>query len=199
MIGLMGGTFSPIHYGHLLMCESIREEFKLNKIIFMPAKKPPHKDSTQIIEAEDRLQMVKLAISDYPYFEVSDLEMRREGASYTIDTLRYLKNNLGDHQELALIIGADSMMQLHTWKSYHAILKLATIIVAPRPDTDESQLEETINQYIAELGANILKSSARALDYASTEIRERVGKGLSIHYLVPPKVEAYIVEKGLYR
>ncbi len=198
MIGLMGGTFSPIHYGHLLMCERIREEFDLKRIIFMLAKRPPHKDSTQIIEADDRLEMVRLAISDYPFFEVSDIEMRREGASYTIDTLKALKGIYGVDQSLGLIIGADSMVQFHTWKSYREILRIATLIVASRPDTDEALLDKTIAQYIDEEGATILKSSAKALNYASTDIRERVKEGLSIHGMVPPKVEDYIFEKALY-
>lgn len=199
MIGLMGGTFSPIHYGHLLMCESIREEYGLEKIIFMLAKEPPHKDSSQIIEASDRLEMVKLALVDHPFFEVSDLELHRPGKSYTIDTLNILKDTLGCHQRLALIIGADSLIQIHTWKSYQDIFKIATVIVASRPDTDEAKLDKTIRHYQTGLDACILKASAKALDYASTEIRERVRKGLSIYHMVPPMVEAYIIEKGLYR
>lgn len=199
MIGLMGGTFSPIHYGHLLICESIREEFKLKRVIFMPAKRPPHKDIEQIAEAENRLEMVRIAVDDNPYFEVSDLEMRREGASYTVDTLKTLRESSETHEKLGLIVGADSLVQFKTWKNYQKIITLATIIVTSRPDTDESLLDNSIEILRTQHGATILKSTNEAMNYASTEIRDRVKKGLSIRYRVPPKVEAYIYEKGLYR
>ncbi|MCX7773616.1 MAG: nicotinate-nucleotide adenylyltransferase [Clostridia bacterium] len=199
MIGLMGGTFSPIHYGHLLMCESIREEFDLKKVIFMPAKRPPHKDASQIAEASDRLAMVSLAIEDNPFFEVSDLEMKREGASYTVDTLRELKWVYGDEETLGLIVGADSLVQIHTWKSYEEILRLATLIVAKRPDTDEEWLDKSIHELETQNSARILKASASAMNFSSTEIRERFSKGYSIRYRVPEKVEAYMKERNLYR
>lgn len=199
MIGIMGGTFSPIHYGHLLISEVIREEFNLSKILFVPAKRPPHKDFTQIIEAEDRLNMVRLAIHSNPYFDVSDIELKREGASYTIDSVHEFRKLFGPKEELGLIIGADSLVQIETWKSYTQIMKLVTLIVAARPDTDMRLLDETICKLQGEFGARILKSSGKALDYSSTEIRERVKKSQSIRYRVPPEVILYIDERGLYR
>lgn len=198
MIGLMGGTFSPIHYGHLLMCENIWNEFSLEKVIFMPAKLPPHKNINQVECAHDRLEMVRIAISDNPHFEVSDLEMQREGTSYTINTLIDL-NRLYGNRSIALIMGADSLVQLKTWKRYEDIMGLTTIIVASRPDTNEKVLDDAILSYKHMGNVNIIKSSHRALDYSSTEIRERVQKGLSIRYYVHPKVEEYIYEKGLYK
>ncbi|HBR02258.1 MAG TPA: nicotinate-nucleotide adenylyltransferase [Ruminiclostridium sp.] len=199
MIGLMGGTFNPIHYGHLLMCDTIREEFKIEKIIFMPAKNPPHKDLTEVVNAGDRFEMVRLAIKDNPHFEVSDIEMKRPGASYTVDTLRALAGIYGPDKKPGLIIGADSLLQIKAWKSYQEILSLAVMIVASRPDTDEERLAKTIDELEQFYHAQVLKSSSRAMDYSSTEIRERVHRGLSIKYRVPPGVEAYIYEKGLYR
>ena len=199
MIGLMGGTFSPIHYGHLLMCERIWEEFHLDKIVFMPAKQPPHKDNSQVVEAKNRFEMVRLAISDNPHFMASDLELNRKGVSYTVDTLEALKILYGSQQELGLIIGADSLVQLESWKNPAGILSLATLIVASRPDTLESRVTKTMVKLRECYGARILKSSHQAMNYSSTEIRERVRKGLTIKYYVPPAVEAYIYENGLYK
>lgn len=199
MVGLMGGTFSPIHYGHLLMCEYIREEFRLEKIIFMPARIPPHKKALDIADAEDRINMVRLAIEDNPYFEASDLEMKRQGASYTVDTLKELKSSTLRYKKLSLIIGADSLVQLSSWHKYHEIFRLATVIVAARPDTDFSLLNDTIAKFRCEMNADILLSGHAPMNFSSTEIRDRVRKGLSIRYMTPPKVEAYIYEKGLYR
>jgi nicotinate-nucleotide adenylyltransferase len=181
------------------MCETIREEFKMQKIIFMPAKVPPHKDASHIIDADDRLQMVKLAISGNPYFEVSQMEMKREGASYTVDTLKSLHEIYGPDEKIGLIIGADSLVNLKTWRKFPVILSLAKLIVASRPDTDERRLDDAICGITAEFDADIAKSEAEAMNYSSTEIRERVKKGLSIRYRVPPAVEAYIYENGLYR
>ena len=199
VIGLMGGTFSPIHYGHLLMCETIREEFKIEKILFMPAKSPPHKDVSKLADAYDRLKMVKLAVSGNPYFEASDLEMQRQGASYTVDTLKTLTETYKSDEKIGLIVGADSLVQIETWKNYREILLLATLIVASRPDTDEDWVDNTIAGLRELYNADILKSTNDAMNYSSSEIRERVNKGLSIRYRVPPEVEAYIYENGLYR
>jgi nicotinate-nucleotide adenylyltransferase len=195
----MGGTFSPIHYGHLLMCEHIWEEFQLEKIIFMPAKIPPHKAGAQVAGQQDRMEMVRLAIMDNPHFEVSDLEMQREGPSYTVDTLTTLKELYGPKQEFGLIIGADSLVQLESWREPERILALAALIVASRPDTLESSVIDASDKLREKYGARILHSKHLAMNYSSTEIRERVKKGQTIKYFVPPAVEAYIYEKGLYK
>jgi nicotinate-nucleotide adenylyltransferase len=197
VLGIMGGTFNPVHYGHLLMCEGIREEFGLEKIIFIPAKIPPHKDNGKIIEAHDRFRMVELAIGDNPFFCASEIEMKREGSSYTVDTLKILKEQIKNKQ-IALIVGADSLVQFETWRDYPDIFKLAVIIVASRPDTKEDTLNSYINKFKDLFGANILKYSGKAMDYSSTEIRRRVAAGLSIKYQVPPEVENYIYKNRLY-
>lgn len=198
MLGIMGGTFNPIHYGHLLMCEGIREEFGLEKVIFIPAKIPPHKNNAKITEAHDRFCMVNLAIADNPFFAVSDIEMEREGSSYTVDTLKACNEYLKNEENLALIVGADSLIQFETWRDYGAIFKLAAIIVASRPDTDEDILDNYIIKFRSQFGANIMRFSGKAMDYSSTEIRRRVEMGLSIRYLVPPEVESYIFKNRLY-
>lgn len=199
MIGIMGGTFNPIHYGHLLMCEFIREEFNLDRILFIPAQNPPHKGTKSIAGAQERLDMVRLAIKSNPFFEASEIEMNRSGASYTIETLRELGESYGDEGRLNLIIGADSLMQINTWKSYEEIVETADIIVARRPDTKNRLLELMAARLKTECNARIFLSDAVALDYSSTDIRRRIQNGLSIKYMVPEDVEAYIGEHELYR
>lgn len=199
MLGVFGGTFNPIHNGHLLICETIREEFGLEKILFVPAQIPPHKDVNRVAEAEHRLEMTRLAISDNPHFEVSDIEMKREGASYTVDTLAAFKTLYGPDTLLNLIVGADAIVQLTSWRRFEEILKLCRIIVARRPDTGDDALDRAIDRLIGDYGAVIKKSKAVAMPYSSTEIRERVKSRLSIRYRVPPCVEDYIREHRLYR
>lgn len=199
MIGIMGGTFNPIHYGHLLMCEFIREEFKLDKILFIPAQAPPHKEITAIANAQHRLEMVRLAISNNPNFEVSDIEMKRAGASYTVETLMALKAQYGQETNLKLLIGADSLVQIKSWKNYKKIFELADIIIAKRPDTKDLVLNQAMSSLMAEGYQQLFLSKAIAYDYSSTEIRERVRRHLSIRYWVPEQVDAYIKNYELYR
>ncbi|MGI6049690.1 MAG: nicotinate-nucleotide adenylyltransferase [Acetivibrionales bacterium] len=197
MIALFGGTFNPIHYGHLLICEGIREEYNLEKVVFIPARIPPHKDKNEIIQASHRLEMAKLAIKDNPFFEVSDMELKREGSSYTIDTVRIYKN-LYNIDRMGLILGADSLINFETWRNFTDIFPLVDIYVASRPDSDAQTLEKTIQRFENEFEAKINKYSLRTMDYSSTEIRDRISKGLSIKYLVPPAVEEYIYKAELY-
>lgn len=199
MIGIMGGTFNPIHNGHLLICEFIREEFGLEKVLFVPARTPPHKGSEGIAPASDRIEMVRLAAAGNRYFEVSDIEMKRQGASYTVDTLNDLAEIYGSDARLALIIGADSLMQFRTWKRYEEIITAADILVARRPDTEDRKLELAIANLTDGLNARIAVSEAIPHDFSSTEIRRRVREGLSIKYMVPERVEEYILETGLYK
>ena len=198
MIGIMGGTFNPIHYGHLLMCEHIREEFNLEKILFVPAKTPPHKGSAEITETEHRMEMVGMAIQDNPCFELCDAEMRMEGPSYTVETLKVLAEEYGEENRLCLIIGADSLVQFTGWKRYEEILDMADIIVARRPDTKNRLLDLTVARMKADHNARIFVSGATALDFSSTRIRNRIKEGLSIRYMVPECVESYIYEHELY-
>jgi nicotinate-nucleotide adenylyltransferase len=197
LIALFGGTFNPIHYGHLLICEGIREEYNLEKVVFIPARIPPHKDKNEIIQASHRLEMAKLAIKDNPFFEVSDMELKREGSSYTIDTVRIYKN-LYNIDRMGLILGADSLINFETWRNFTDIFPLVDIYVASRPDSDAQTLEKTIQRFENEFEAKINKYSLRTMDYSSTEIRDRISKGLSIKYLVPPAVEEYIYKAELY-
>lgn len=198
MIGIMGGTFNPIHYGHLLICEHIREEFGLKKVLFVPAKIPPHKGTDGLMESGHRMAMVKLAIDSNPWFEFSDVEMKMEGPSYTVETLRVLSEQYGKENRLGLIIGADSLIQFTTWRRYEDILRMADLIVARRPDTDNRLLESAVARLKAEHGARIHLSATDVYDFSSTRIRSRVKEGLSIKYMVPEPVERYILEHRLY-
>ncbi|NLW02630.1 MAG: nicotinate (nicotinamide) nucleotide adenylyltransferase [Clostridiaceae bacterium] len=198
MVGIMGGTFNPIHYGHLMMCEHIREEFGLKKVLFVPAKSPPHKGGEWVAEAGHRMEMVRMAIRGNPFFEPCDVELRLEGPSYTVETLKILTGEYGAENRLSLILGADSMVQFTTWKRYGEILGMADIIVAKRPDTDSRALDQAIARIRAEHNAVIHLSGASELDLSSTRIRNRVREGLSIKYMVPECVEEYIHEHGLY-
>lgn len=186
-IGLLGGTFNPIHLGHLLLAEEAREKLGLDRIIFIPANLPPHKLSNEIIFSCERLKMVKLATRGNRHFRVSDLETRRKGRSFTIDTIReYRRAHPKD--ELYFIIGSDLLKYLDEWKDLHEILKLVKFIVATRPGYPL----EKIPSYITTM-------PIRAIDISGFEIRQRVKEGRSFRYLVSESVFDYINKKRLYR
>lgn len=196
-IGIMGGTFDPIHIGHLVTAEAVRMEFGLDKVLFIPAGQPPHKETTTITGAHHRYFMTVMAICSNPYFCVSDMEMERQGPSYTIDTVRDLIQKYGDNAELFFITGADAIQELHTWKDVHLLFDLCHFIAAPRPGSMD-RLDEVIACF-GEIGKQkIHRLSTPELEISSTDIRERVRNGQSIKYVVPESVEAYIIKEGLY-
>ena len=197
MTGIMGGTFNPIHYGHLCLAEHIREEYRLDRILFIPAGSPPHKSGMKLIPAGDRLAMTKLAIADNPFFMLAEYEIHKKGYSYTVETLeRLMKDGYGP---LALILGTDSLAQLGSWHEPGGILSRAVVIAAPRPDTDPSALQIVIADLQQKYGGNIRISSASAMPHSSTEIRERILKGQSVRYLIPETVRIYLETHGFYR
>lgn len=187
--GIMGGTFDPIHLGHLIISEYIREELDLDKIIFVPNGTPPHKDART--SDEDRYQMTKIAIEDNEFFEISDIEIR-EGYSYTIDSIKKLDNIYPD-SELFFIIGSDSAKSFHKWKDYREIFKFCKIVCYERKgfSTEELSIER-------ELSKDIIFISSMLFDISSTVIRDRIRDGLSIKYLVSSEVEKYIYYNNLY-
>jgi nicotinate-nucleotide adenylyltransferase len=144
-IGILGGTFNPIHHGHLILSEYIRIEADLDKIIFIPTGIPPHKDEKNIIDGKTRLTMVKLAINDNPYFTSSDIEIKRANITYTIDTVIELKK-IYHNSELCMIIGADTLLSLHTWKDYTKVLSLVNFIVADRLGLCNEEVNEKIER-----------------------------------------------------
>ena len=192
----MGGTFDPIHYGHLVAAESARTAFELTGVLFVPAAAPPHKASRHISPAEHRLMMTQLATITNPYFTVSRIELDREGTSFTVDTLRTLQMNEPD-VELYFITGADAVLQIFTWKDAKEILSMATVIAATRPGYSLGELRTLQHHFGTDLSKiHILEVPALAI--SSSDIRKRLHKQQSIRYLVPEPVEYYVRKNKLY-
>jgi nicotinate-nucleotide adenylyltransferase len=190
-LGILGGTFDPIHSGHLILAEQLKEELNLEKVIFIPSANPPHKENHRVSSSKDRLKMVKIAIRDNPDFLISDIELKRKGKSYTIDTLtRFLK--LYKDSELFFLLGSDAIDELPTWKEPDKIFQKVNVVIALRPGFDRIDPE---NRFVKKS----LVVSINGLNISSTQIRERVRTGKSIRYLVPPEVEKFIRTKKLYR
>jgi nicotinate-nucleotide adenylyltransferase len=185
-IGILGGTFNPIHAGHLIIAEEAREKLGLDQVIFVPAYLPPHKDNSDIAPARQRLEMVKLAIKGNRHFCVSDMEIKRDGRSYTIDTIREFKK-IYPNEDLYFIIGSDLLTYLEEWKDLSEIIKMVKFIAATRPGYPL----EKIPSYISTL-------AIRAVDISGFEIRNCVRENKSFRYLVPEAVYRYILKKRLY-
>lgn len=196
-IGIMGGTFDPLHYGHLVAAEMARTEFKLEKVIFIPTGNPPHKVGREITDSELRFQMVKLATGDNASFEVSRLEIERAGHSYTVDTLRNLHKLYPEH-EIYFITGSDAFREIFTWKDAESILELCHFIGASRPGFEAENFLQELQATHPELCERMHLLEVPALAISSTDIRSRVKKGQSIRYLLPESVRHFIEEETLY-
>lgn len=210
-VGLFGGTFNPIHFGHLRGAEEVREAFELEEVIFIPASLPPHKVSEEIAEARYRLEMVRLAISENPFFTLSDIEIKRPGKSYSIDTIRHFKENY--LWKLYFILGSDAFEEIETWKEYSTLFTLCDFIVMVRPGLElhsfTSRLPTSLRdqfrpggdrgQWVHSSGHFLFFKEITFLDISSTKIRENIAQGRSVRYLLPPEVESYIKECGLYQ
>lgn len=197
-IGILGGTFDPIHVGHLMTAEAVRDEFSLDKVIFIPAAVPPHKMDQQVTEARHRYLMTVLATTSNPHFDVSSIEMDRPGPSYTIDTIYELKRQYGENTDLFFITGADAIADIPTWDRIEELLGLCQFIAATRPGFLPNV--DNIKDYFGELGSTrIHRLETPELEISSTNIRERLKRGFSIKYIVPAAVEDYIYKEGLYR
>ncbi len=195
-LGLMGGTFDPIHWGHLILAEQAREQFELEKVLFVTAAQPPHKLGEQVTDARHRLEMTRLAVEGNEYFECSTMEIDRPGPSYTIDTIRQLLEVYGPGTEVFLLLGTDEGRDLMKWREPYEIRKLARIVVANRPGVADSEVFDALPEDIAK---GIVPLAMPGVDISSTDLRERVRQGRSIRYLVPGQVEDYIRQEGLYR
>lgn len=191
-IAIMGGTFNPIHYAHLVSAEQVRDGLGYDKILFVPAARPPHKVQPDIVSAEHRYQMVKLATADNPYFEVSRIELDRAGPSYTIQTIKTLRHLYGESTELAWIIGADSLIEYKIWRDFDEVLKQCTLIATTRPNYD-------LELVPSEIRDRVITYRITSFDMSATEIRNRIRKNTSVRYLVPEAVAAYIDQYQLYR
>lgn len=197
-IGIIGGTFDPIHNGHLIIAENSRKTFNLDKVIFMPAGIPPHKRDKDISSNLHRYNMTLLAINSNQYFLISDLELKKEGISFTIDTIKYLKS-IYDDTDIYFILGSDSLFQIDKWKDYEELLTLCHFVVAKRPSYNNQELENEVDKLNSLYNSSIHIVEGPVLEVSSSDIRERVRRGDSISYLVPRSVEEYIYKHGLYR
>ncbi|MFA4906937.1 MAG: nicotinate-nucleotide adenylyltransferase [archaeon] len=189
---VFGGTFDPPHNGHLRIADAVQKEFAFDRILFVPAFIPPHKTNQTCSAPEHRLAMLKLAIAGYPHFVVSDIEIKRQGVSFTVDTLREIQAEWKIAKpETFLLIGGDSLTEFHTWREPENILSLANVIVACRPGFDAGSVA-------SEILSHVQFAKTPLTDISSSEIRLRVRNGEPIDELVPPTVREYIREKDLY-
>jgi nicotinate-nucleotide adenylyltransferase len=197
-LGIMGGTFDPLHYGHLVAAEMARTEYKLEQVFFIPTGSPPHKVGREITPSEFRYQMVKLATADNAAFEVSRIEIERIGYSYTVDTLRDLQKLFPEY-ELYFITGSDAFREIFTWKDAEKILKLSHFIGASRPGFDPAEFLQDIQAKHPHFFDRMHLLEVPALAISSTDIRSRVKRGQSIRYLLPEAVRLFIEKEGLYK
>ena len=218
-IGLFGGTFNPIHFGHLRVAVEVKEGFELNELFLIPAALPPHKMPGEVVDAADRLKMLKRAIEDTPGLKLSDVELKRSGPSYTIDTVNFFKDGLSEDSQIYLIMGMDAFLEIDTWKSYDELLTQISFIVINRLSVSSDQSVygwEIMEDYLkSKISSEYIFSNSQScymrpekqpiyvcevtiLDISSTKIRELIKRGRSIEYLVPQKVADFINSKGLY-
>lgn len=197
-IGIMGGTFDPIHIAHLQLAECAYEQFALEQVLFIPSGDPPHKKDVLVLEENHRANMVKLAIENNPHFAFSDIEIKRGGFSYTSDTLIWLCNEHPD-QEYYFIEGADSLNYMEDWHNPQDIFDHAVILSANRDKLPEEVIDKRIDFLKGQYGARIKKLELPNLEISSSMLRELVAKGESIRYYVPESVRQYIEENNLYQ
>jgi nicotinate-nucleotide adenylyltransferase len=197
-IGIMGGTFDPIHVGHLVTAEAVRIEYCLDKVLFIPAGDPPHKQGSHVTAAIHRYIMTVMATYSNPHFYVSSIEMDRPGPSYTIDTIRSLVGEYGPDTAIYFITGADAVGDLPTWNDIDNVLDLCEFVATTRPGCI-SALDDIIEYFGSKGRERIHRLTTPELEISSTDIRERVKKGRSIKYIVPESVESYIMKEGLYK
>jgi len=196
-IGVLGGTFDPIHQGHLIIAEEVREQLKLDKVLFVPSGHPWLKQERIITSAQHRVSMLRLALASNPSFQISTVDVEREGPSYTVDTLVDLKRQFEDSAWFFFILGWDALRDLHLWKEPSRIIQQCRLVAVGRPGSAKPRLS-ALETTLPGISKNVLLLPKPLIGISSSEIRQRVSKGLSIKYLVPETVETYIREKGLY-
>jgi len=197
-LGIMGGTFDPIHYGHLVAAEAAAHEFSLDRVIFVPAARPPHKKDYPITEAGHRYLMTVLAVTTNPKFEASSIEIDRSGYSYTFDTVREFRHVYGEEVQVFFITGADAILEIMTWKNVQKLIEICSFIAATRPGFDLTALDQRIQELPRGCQDRIFPMEVPALAISSTDIRQRVREGRPIKYLLPEPVEYFLLKNRLY-
>lgn len=196
-IGVLGGTFDPVHLGHLIIAEEVRLGLRLDRVIFIPAGQPRLRADEYLTPAADRLRMVQLATDDNPHFQVCDTETQRSGPTYTVETLDELGRNLGPEASLYFIVGEDILSQFHRWKDPERVLESCTLVVVSRSGQGTCAWPEWFeNSDLA--NDKVIRVDIPMVDISGTEIRRRAGHGESVRYLVPDAVAEYIRERNLY-
>lgn len=212
-IGLFGGTFDPVHWGHLRNAEEVREAFSLERLLFIPAGHPPHKKRQPTTSVRDRLEMVRLATAKNPGFALSTVELSRPGKSYSIDTVRHFANSRGPRHSLYFILGLDAFLDIGSWKDFEEIFSLCNFIVTSRPGSGNSMSLSRMPVAVRRLfcydrgkkfyrhksGTKLFFFKLTDIAISASDIRDRLKEGRSIRYLVPLEVESYIKRRGLYR
>lgn len=206
MIGIIGGTFDPIHFGHLRPALEIMEQFSLEELRFIPSASPPHRWQPDA-SAEHRIKMTKLAIEAIEGFTLDDREYHREGASYTVDTLKSIRNEIGNEVPLCMIIGLDALQSFTQWHDWQRILTLTHLVVSPRPGYKKSSADAWVQPYLTtdalelkqQTAGKVFFAKAIQFDISATEIREQLHNGNNISYLLPESVRKYIDKQRLYR
>jgi nicotinate-nucleotide adenylyltransferase len=211
-LGILGGTFDPIHFGHLRIAEEICEELELEKVLLIPGALPPHKYRKTVTPFHDRLAMTQMAAQNSSLLEVLDLEGRRQGPSYSVETLREIHILYKNNAKIFFIIGMDAFLEIKTWKEYKNLFYNSNFVVLKRPGFSLEKLAPFVlslevgfrkmnssNIFAVPSGNLLIYKEATLMDISSTRIREMVGAGRSIRYLLPEPVRTYIIEKGLYR
>ncbi len=192
-IGIYGGTFDPIHIAHMIIAECAREQLQLDKLYFIPTFIPPHKKTVTVSDAQDRIDMVKCAIQSDKNFYLSDYEINRKETSYTVYTLQHFRQTMGlDREQLFLLIGADNYIEFHKWKNPEEIVKLCRLCIVDRPNLSGKDAGQPVQ-------TDAIWIDAPLMGISSSDIRDKVRQGKSIHYLVPLSVEEYIISHNLYR
>jgi len=197
-LGVLGGTFDPVHYGHLVAAQEVGWSLRLDRVLFVPAARSPHKLTAEVSPVQHRVAMIEIAIADNPLFALSTVDVDRPGPSYTVDTLAILKQAYGEDVELFFIVGMDALAELPSWREPERVLSLARLVGVTRPPFPTVDL--------GSLAARLPGSEGRidlvampGLDISASDLRLRVAQGRPIRYLLPPGVEAYIARHGLYR
>jgi nicotinate-nucleotide adenylyltransferase len=211
-LGILGGTFDPIHYGHLRLAEEVGESLTLEHVYLIPAALPPHKGQRRVSPFQHRLEMTRIASAESPLLKVLDLEARREGFSYSIETLRLFHNMVQPDLDLHFVLGMDAFLEIETWKDFRDLFNYAHFVVIQRPGFPSDILESFLptlgvafskrhpgNRFVAPSGYEVISMEATLMDISSTKIREKIAGGKSIRFLVPEAVRCYIDSNNLYR